>query len=280
MPRTKANGIELDYAEAGTGETVVLVHGSWSDRNNWLPVTPALAESFRVVAYDRRGHGASGRDAVGTRRDQEDDLAGLIESLGGSAAVIGTSFGASIALGLACRRPELFSSLVVHEPPLVSIAAEDPDNWEQLGAVGATIADVTALVEHGNEEAAARKFVEEVALGPGAWELLPPPLRRTMVDSAGSFVAEQQDPDWAGIDLAALASFDAPVLISDGTASPPWFGLITRRLAAAVPAETHTYEDAGHAPHQTHPEAYLSVVGEFLSRVTQRASEPLAPSHA
>ncbi len=71
MPRTKANGIELNYDEAGNGETVVLVHGGWSDRNNWLPVVSALAESFRVIAYDRRGHGLSQRDVSGpaaTRR--------------------------------------------------------------------------------------------------------------------------------------------------------------------------------------------------------------------
>ena len=114
MPRTKANGTELHYDEAGSGETVVLVHGSWSDRNNWLPVIPALAESHRVVAYDRRGHGLSQRDTVGTRRDQEEDLGALIEDLGAAATVIGTSFGGSIALGLASRRPELVSSLVVH----------------------------------------------------------------------------------------------------------------------------------------------------------------------
>ena len=49
----------LNYDVTGSGETLVLVHGSWSDRNNWLPVVPGLAESFRVVAYDRRGSGLS-----------------------------------------------------------------------------------------------------------------------------------------------------------------------------------------------------------------------------
>ena len=271
MPRTNANGIELNYDEAGNGDTVVLVHGGWSDRNNWFPVVPALAESFRVVAYDRRGHGFSQRDVVGTRRDQEDDLAGLIESLGGKAHVIGTSFGGSISLGLATRRPDLVSSVVVHEPPLISVAARNPDAQHQLAAVDATIEDVKGLVSTGDVEAAARLFVEEIALGPGAWDLLPPPLREVMADGGLAFVAEQRDPAWASIDLAELANVAAPMLITDGDASPPWFGPITKRLVEAVPGVTaHTYEGSGHAPHLTHPEDYLSVVGEFLSRESTR----------
>ena len=36
------------------------MHGSWGDHRNWAPVVPALAESFRVLSYDRRGHSAAG----------------------------------------------------------------------------------------------------------------------------------------------------------------------------------------------------------------------------
>ena len=59
MSRITANGIELNYDRTGSGEPLVLVHGGWSDRNNWQLVVPGLAASFSVVAYDRRGHGLS-----------------------------------------------------------------------------------------------------------------------------------------------------------------------------------------------------------------------------
>src|SRR5687768_7450275 len=150
MPHATANGIEINFDEIGDGDPLVLVHGGWSDRNNWLPVIPALSESFRVVAYDRRGHGLSQRDVIGTRRDQEDDLAGLIEALGGKAHVIGTSFGGSISLGLTSRRPDLVASLVVHEPPLSSIAAGNPDAQRRLAAADRTIQDVIGLVGAGD----------------------------------------------------------------------------------------------------------------------------------
>lgn len=273
MPRISTDQVELHYDATGNGETLVLIHGGWSDRNNWLPVLPGLAERYRVVAYDRRGHGHSQRGVAGSRGDQEDDLAALIEGLGGEAVnLAGTSFGASIAIGLASRRPELVRSLIAHEPPLIAVAADDPASRPQLAAVATTVQAVTAQVERGDAVGAARQFVEEVALGPGAWELLPEPLRETMVDSAPAFVAEQKDPMWAAVDLTALGDIACPVLLTQGAASPPWFWRIVAKLAPAIEhAEVHTYSDAGHAAHITHPSDYLAAVTGFLSRVPERA---------
>jgi pimeloyl-ACP methyl ester carboxylesterase len=272
MPRISANGVELNYDLTGVGETLVLVHGSWSDRNNWLPVVPELARAFRVVAYDRRGNGLSTRDASGLRRDHEDDLAALIEQVSGKPAhVVGTSFGASIGLGLASRRPELVRSVVGHEPPLISVAAADREIRVQLEAVQASVAAIIAQVERGDAPGAAERFVEEVALGPGTWELLPLALRETMIDSAPAFVAEQQDPAWADVELDELAGSPPPLLLTRGDESPPWFAPIVTTLAAAIgTAEVHTYSGAGHAPHLTHPGDYVTTVMGFLSRVRSR----------
>ncbi len=265
MPNTRSNNIELHYDETGTGEPLILVHGGWSDLHNWDPVVPGLAEHFRVVAYDRRGHGGSSREPVGTRRDQEDDLAGLIEALGGGPAhVAGTSFGGSIALGLAARRPELVRSVVAHEPPLMALVAEDPEVQPLLAPVGASIQSVTARVVAGDAEGAARQFVNEVALGEGAWDLLPPPLRATMVDGAEAFVGEQGDPRWAALDRADRVR--CPVLVTEGDQSPPWFAGIVAKLVALIDtAELRTYAGAGHAPHLTHPGDYLATVTGFLA---------------
>ena len=268
MSRISANEIELNYDAAGNGEPLVLVHGGWSDRNNWLAVAPELAKSHTVVTYDRRGHGLSQRGTGGTRRDQEDDLGALIEALWSEPVhVAGTSFGASIAIGLASRRPELVRSLIVHEPPLISVAAGDPEIRPQLEAVQATVRSVVERVERGDAIGAARQFVEEVALGPGAWEHLPPPLRETMIDSGAAFVGEQEDSAWASIDLGALADIECPVLLTQGDSSPPWFGPIVEKLAGAIEdVEPHTYQGAGHAPHLTHPGDYLAATTGFLSR--------------
>ena len=269
MPRTFESDVELAYDLAGSGETLVLVHGSWSDRHNWQAVNAALAASFEVVSYDRRGNGESGRSANASRRDHEDDLAALIDELGGGPVhVAATSFGASIAIGLASRRPDTVRSLVAHEPPLVGRVADDPALESELAAVQTSVETVVSRVERGDPVGAARQFVEEVALGRGAWDLLPDPLRETMVASAPAFVAEQEDPLWATVELDALASLDCPLLLSRGDTSPAWFSPIVAKLAGAIGhAEVHTYRGAGHAPHLTHPAEYIDTVAGFLSRL-------------
>ena len=272
MAHMSANSVQLHYEMTGQGDPLVLVHGGWSDLHNWQPVAPGLAESFLVVAVDRRGHGKSER-TWGTRREQEDDLAALIEGLGrGPAHVAGTSFGGSIAIGLAARRPELVRSVIAHEPPLISLVAHDPDVQPLMDEVHGSMQSVLARLARGDVEAGARQFVEEVALGPGAWEQLPEPLRETMIDSAPAFVAEQQDPHWASLDLAVLSRVDLPVLLTQGDQSPPWFAGIVAKLAELVDGATvSTYRGAGHAPHITHPDDYLAALTEFLVRTPEPA---------
>jgi pimeloyl-ACP methyl ester carboxylesterase len=162
----EVNGVQLLVEESGSGGPLVLVHGSWDDRQVWALIEEDLGRRFRVVSYDRRGHtGSKDSPEPGTRRDDEDDLADLIGVLDlAPANVVGNSFGASIALGLAARRPELFRTLCAHEPPLLSLAADDP----VVAQVGEAVGPVLELIERGEAEAAARDFVENIALGPGA----------------------------------------------------------------------------------------------------------------
>lgn len=266
MPHISANDVELYYEMTGRGDPLVLVHGSWSDHHNWGAVAPGLAQSFLVVAYDRRGHGRSERAGEATRRDHEDDLAALIEMLDcGPAHIAGTSFGASIAVGLTVRRPELVRSVIAHEPPLMSLVAQDPGIQPLLGEVQATVQAVLARLGRGDTEGGARQFVEEVALGRGAWGQLPQPLRETMIQTAPAFAAEQRDPDWASVDPAELSRLQRPLLLTQGDQSPPWFpGIVAKLAEVADGAQVRTYPGAGHAPHLTHPEDYLVAVSGFL----------------
>src|SRR5437764_1692817 len=136
MPISVINGVRLFWEQTGEhGEPLVLVHGSWGDHHNWDPVVPALAEHFQVLAYDRRGHSASERLAgQGSVFEDAEDLAGLIDELDlGPAHVAGNSFGAAIVLRAATRRPDVFRTLIAHEPPLFPLLAgtELEPAWEE-----------------------------------------------------------------------------------------------------------------------------------------------------
>lgn len=264
----RVNETELYYEKAGSGEPLVLVHGSWVDHSSWALVAPSLAEDFRVITYDRRGHSRSERvSSQGSVHEDAADLAALLEALDAAPAhVVTSSFGGVIAMRLAVSRPELIRTLTMHEPPALDLLTADPESASLLELTGQRIGAVAAKVKAGDHEGAARQFVEEVALGPGAWETqVPPQTREIFIRNAPTFLDEVRDPD-PGVDLDGLASFSRPTLVSDGTESPPVFPKIVGILADTIPgAQRTTYDGASHAPHLTHPEELVAQVRALSS---------------
>ena len=112
---------------------------------------------------------------------------------------------------------------------------------------------------------AAEQFVETVALGPGMWAKLPTEMRQTFVFNAPTWLDEMNEQDAFELDLGRLAAFDRPALISRGDQSPPFFGSILDQIGNVLPhARRHTFNGAGHAPHLTHADDFVRVVGGFV----------------
>jgi pimeloyl-ACP methyl ester carboxylesterase len=255
------NGVRIAYQEIGTGEPLVLVHGSWGSRHNWDPVVPALSAHHRVMSYDRRGHSESERPTgPGTFAEDVADLAALIEALAVAPAwVVGNSVGAILTLQLAATRPELVRGVAAHEPPLRGPLSE--------GGADGPIAAVLDLIRAGDHAGAAERFVEDVALGPGAWARLPERMRATMIDNAPTYLGEELAPDSRTIDEAALARYAGPVLVTSGGQSPPIFQPVLQHLLRLLPqAQWVEYPGAGHVPHVTHPEDFVSELTTFTAR--------------
>jgi pimeloyl-ACP methyl ester carboxylesterase len=265
MPLASIDGVRLMVDDVGSGAPLVLVHGSWADRRSWEAVQQQLARSFRTIAYDRRGHSDSGDGPTpGTRRGDEDDLAALLEALDAAPAhLVGNSFGASVTLSLAARRPELVTSVCAHEPPLLALAAEDP----MVQQLAAPVGEVVALIDEGRHEEAARRFVDEIALGPGSWDALPEEVRAVLVGNAATFADEQRDPGWADLDLDALTAVSCPVLLTTGEGSPPFYMAVIERLTPALARGAVRTVPGGHVPQMTHPDPYAAVLLDFLSRL-------------
>lgn len=153
----------------------------------------------------------------------------------------------------------------VHEPPLFALLADDPESQAILGDLREQGEAVIREIEAGEAEAGARRFVDEIAIGAGAWEAFPPEIHETMVRNAATFAEEERDPTVYAIDLDALSRFDAPVLLTHGDQSPPLFPLVIDRLQAALPhAERRVFDGVGHVPQMTHPDAYAAAMLEFF----------------
>ena len=255
--RIRIGGIGLHVeAPAGDGEPLVIVHGGWTDHTAFDAVAEPLARSFTVIRYDRRGHSRSEYGGPAPRRRDEDDLAELIDVLGlGAVHLLGTSYGACIALGLAARRPGLVRTVIAHEPPVLGLVP-DPD-------ATALIARVQEQIAGGDVAGGTRRFFEEGVLGPGAWERLPEGLRLAAMGNAQTFVDLREDPDWATLDVDALGRLHRPALITTGETSPSWLRDGPRAVAGAADIATLTIAGAGHSPHLTHPDALVAVVEAF-----------------
>jgi pimeloyl-ACP methyl ester carboxylesterase len=113
-------GPTVNYREWGRpdGAVVLLLHGLTVSGRSWQNVAPVLAENFRVVAPDARGHGGSQWMRDYSFELMRDDVVKLMEQLGILAAIVmGHSMGALTAYELAATRPELIRLLVLEEMP-------------------------------------------------------------------------------------------------------------------------------------------------------------------
>jgi pimeloyl-ACP methyl ester carboxylesterase len=128
MSYVETNGLSLYYDEHGTGDPFVLLHGGLSSGDMFAALTPVLAADRRVVLVDLQGHGRTADvDRPFDPETMADDVAGLIEHLGGTADVLGYSLGGEVALRLAIQHPERVRNLT-----LVSIPFQRSGNHPEV----------------------------------------------------------------------------------------------------------------------------------------------------
>jgi pimeloyl-ACP methyl ester carboxylesterase len=114
--RAEVNGFDIYYREYGEGDPLLLIMGLGANADWWGDdFVLDLAARFRVVAFDNRGAGRSGKPQGPYSIPQmAADAAGLIDHLGwDSAHVLGASMGGMIAQELALERPERVKRLVL-----------------------------------------------------------------------------------------------------------------------------------------------------------------------
>lgn len=94
------DGANIYYEDQGNGRPIILIHGWQCSSKFWQKNIPELANEFRVVAIDLRGHGNSSKTLTGhTVGQYARDVRQLIEHLGlEDAALVGWSMGGSVVL--------------------------------------------------------------------------------------------------------------------------------------------------------------------------------------
>jgi len=119
----------IHYESAGQGEAVVLIHGLGANLAFWfMTIGRHLAQQYRVITYDLRGHGASSITPRGYMLpNMVEDLVQLLDHLGVQRAhIVGHSFGARVALAFTILQPQRVMSLTIADTQLRLTGRYDP----------------------------------------------------------------------------------------------------------------------------------------------------------
>src|SRR5882672_11288747 len=119
------NGIRLHYAEAGSGNNlVILLHGFPEFWYSWRHQLEVLGKNYHVIAPDMRGYNLSDKptEVEEYRIDRlVADVVSLIDHFGVTqAAVVGHDWGAAVAWVVAQKHPERVSKLAVLQVPIAA----------------------------------------------------------------------------------------------------------------------------------------------------------------
>jgi pimeloyl-ACP methyl ester carboxylesterase len=114
----EVNGVRIHYVERGSGDPLILLHGNGSMIEDFETsgLIDLAAKDHRVIVFDRPGfgHSARPRNVTWTPDAQAELFKSALEQLGvARAVVLGHSWGASVAVALALRFPEIVSGLVL-----------------------------------------------------------------------------------------------------------------------------------------------------------------------
>ncbi|MCW2859042.1 MAG: alpha/beta hydrolase [Actinoallomurus sp.] len=257
---TSADGTRIAVERTGDGRPVILVGGAFNDRSTVAGLAAALAPDFTAIAYDRRGRGDSG-DGDGYAVEREvDDLAALIEHVGGRASLFGHSSGGNLAIEATLRGLPV-ERLAVYEPAFV-VDVGRPRPADDL------FDRVRALVEQDRRDDAVTLFLTEAVAVPA--EMV---AGMRAGDMWGWFtgLAHTLPYDLAvcgpGCALPAdrLATVTVPTLAVAGGDSPEWMRAAVRAVAATVPGARHVTLDGQDHGVLHEPGALAPVLTEFLA---------------
>jgi len=238
----------IAYAEIGSGEPVIFMHGGLIDHQSWGNQLP-LAEHFRMILPDTRGHGRSGgADLPATYAAFADDAIALMDKLDlARASLVGFSDGGCAALHAVRRHPDRVANLVVIGTPY-NIANYNP-----------------GVVDHFHS-------MTPEGVEASAW-----PLLKEMIAKIRAHMSDQQWKDYwqrvvkglwvsePNFALSEFAGMRVRTLILHGENEQSFDRQTSEELAATIPDCRLLYVPAaGHASPQENPGFVNDAILRFL----------------
>ena len=262
-------GYPLAYQEAGSGEPIVLVHGSLGDYRIWYAQAPVFSKQYRVLSLSLRHYYPERWDGAGddfSIAQHAADVAALIKRLSlGPVHLLGHSRGGAVVLTVAKEHPELIKTLILEDASgMQGLLPETPETKAMAGEVKGLVSTLRANLAAGDKEKAGQEFTDGLN-GPGTWAKRSALQKEILLDNLGTGV---DSGERGNITCSDIAKFSFPVLTLTGERSPkryPEGFAVARKCNPAIPAAI-VIPNAAHAMNRDNPEAFNAAVLEFLAQ--------------
>jgi 3-oxoadipate enol-lactonase len=240
---------------------VVFSHSLATNLTMWDPQIEAVAERYRTLRYDIRGHGGTSvTPPPYSLVVLADDLAGLLDVLGlDRIHLVGLSLGGMIAQVFALRHPDRLCSLV-----LCDTSSRTPPDAHAMWDERIRAAQIEGMEQH-VEPTIERWFTPAFVQG-----------HREVVDGVRDMIRSTDPQGYAGCAAAVrghdavdrLGEIQAPTLIMAGSEDSGMPLEVVERMRVAIPgAESVIIESARHLCSAEQPERFNEALLAFLGRV-------------
>lgn len=278
-------GTTLAYHEVGHGPVCLVLNGGMGTDHTMYRSLDPLGDRLRLVHFDQRGTGSSGRPPPSTLTMAQlaDDAADLAGQLGTDRVlVMSHSFGGFVAQELALRYPELVAGLILVGTTAGQLGATDRPGDDQGPPPPTAVAAIMAAMgpEPGTDEELAatirllmphylHRFDSKVAAGL---------LEHAVFDAATFRATAALLSTWSVADR--LDRVLAPTLLLAGRHDPVCSAAQSYRIARRVPsAEVVVFENSGHFPWLDEPAAFYRVVRQWLAHHTWISADHRSADH-
>ena len=251
--------MQLHCEVLGSGAPLVILHGLFGSLENWRPVGKSLASEFKLFLVDQRNHGLSPHSQEMNYEVMAEDLVQLLanQSLA-EACVLGHSMGGKTAMQLALLHPQVVEKLIVVDiSPASDSARHRPTIEGMLGLKLSHFQTRNAI------EQALEPSVPDLAMR----RFLLKNVARTAHGFKWKIGLREIGENYAKL-IEAIATeprFDKPTLFIRGENSDFLRDNDLKLIRHLFPrTEMQTILGAGHLVHYEKPQAFISIVSEFL----------------
>ncbi len=262
MAKTRVNDIEIAYEDVGCGPAIVLIHGYPFNRSLWADQVTALADRYRVLTLDLRGHGETEASAgTSTMKLMAQDISALMDELRIDRAVVGgLSMGGYVALAFY----QLFPRRV--EKLLLADTRAQADTKEAKVTRAEQVEQILAEGMAGIVNAMLPKLLspETVSKRPDIVKRLREMMMHTNPEGAAAALrgmAEREDQ------TERLSQVNVPTLIVVGKEDPITPVADSEKMHDGIAgSQLVVIENASHVSNIEQPEQFNRALQEFLSR--------------